>query len=367
MQELFRTRWAAVGAAVAVTLGAGGVSLTQAAISDGPKPVFVTLNAPCRLVDTRPDSNVGPKSTVLAAGETTTYEVQVTGGSGNCTSDLAIPDGATGVALNVTAIARTAPVTGRSYFTVYPADAARPHTSNLNFVADQPPVPNKVDVGLSGDGAIKIYNNEGTADVAVDVFGYYVDHVHTGADIVDGSLTGADIEDGSITADDIAPGAIGGSNLANDGVTSAQTADEPGIVSAYNAAPVPLDANPTQVVSTSIRVPADGFVEVHVSGNWVGESGPTPNVANCQIQLGGPVAIDGAAPNFLLNDHNANSDGLTVFSAHRVLPIDVADNPVDPTLGQPLSLVCVETTPEASLDDVHISATFYATSYAPSS
>ena len=49
MHELFRTRWAAVGAAVAVTLGAGGVSLTQAAISDGPKPVFVTLDAPCRL------------------------------------------------------------------------------------------------------------------------------------------------------------------------------------------------------------------------------------------------------------------------------------------------------------------------------
>ncbi|MFP5489253.1 MAG: hypothetical protein ACLGHQ_13215, partial [Acidimicrobiia bacterium] len=199
MQQLFRTRWAAVGAAVAVTLGAGGVSLTQAAISDGPKPIFVALDAPCRLVDTRPAGNVGPKDTTLVAGESNAYEIQVTGGSGRCVDELEVPAGATGVALNVTSVPRSAPVTGRSYFTVYPADAARPGTSNLNFLADDPPVPNKVDVGLSPDGRIKIFNNEGEADVVVDVFGYYVDHAHTGADIVDGSLTGADVADGSIT------------------------------------------------------------------------------------------------------------------------------------------------------------------------
>ena len=35
MHSLTRSRWAAIGAAVAVTLGAGGVSLTQAAVIDG--------------------------------------------------------------------------------------------------------------------------------------------------------------------------------------------------------------------------------------------------------------------------------------------------------------------------------------------
>ena len=79
MYQLLRTKWAAVGAAVAVTLGAGGLSMAQAAITEGDKPVFVALDAPCRLVDTRVDSNVGAKDTVLAAGETNAYEIQVTG------------------------------------------------------------------------------------------------------------------------------------------------------------------------------------------------------------------------------------------------------------------------------------------------
>ena len=64
-----RTRWAAIGAAVAVTLGAGGGSLGQAAIGSGDKPVFVAIE-PCRLVDTRPgDNNVGSRDTPLGAGE----------------------------------------------------------------------------------------------------------------------------------------------------------------------------------------------------------------------------------------------------------------------------------------------------------
>ena len=178
MREIMRTRWAAIGAAVAVSLGAGGVSLTQAALTSGEKPVYVALDAPCRLVDTRPTSLVGPKNTPIAAGDAEAYEIQVTGANGQCIGGLAIPADATAVALNVTAIAPVATTTGRSYFTVYPADATRPNTSNLNFLNGSPPVPNKVDVGLSATGKIKIYNNEGTAHAAVDVFGYYVDHFH---------------------------------------------------------------------------------------------------------------------------------------------------------------------------------------------
>ena len=364
MQDTLRSKWAAVGAAIAVTLGAGGVSLTQAALTAGEKPVFVALAAPCRLADTRPDSTVGPKSTVLAAGESNAYEIQVTGGSGNCTGDLAVPDDATGVALNVTAIARTAPVTGRSYFTVYPADAARPHTSNLNFLAADPPVPNKVDVGLSADGRIRIFNNEGQADVAVDVFGYYIDHAHTGADIVDGSLTGADIEDGSITGDDLAPGSLDGGDLADDSVTSADLSDEPGIVAAYRSAPFDATLDPTTVVSTSIRVPADGWLEVHVSGNWRGDS-TDPDVVQCQVQLSTEAAVDAAAPNVTLDDRDGNAVGMTGFATHRVLPIAVADNPGTVTLGQTIGLVCVLTAGAVTLDDVHISASYYPTSYAP--
>ena len=178
MWDITRTRWAAIGAAVAVSLGAGGIGLGQAAIGTGDKPVYVALDAPCRLVDTRPASVIGPKNTPIAAGDAAAYEIQVTGDSGQCTGALAVPADASAVALNVTAIAPVATATGRSFFTVYPADASRPGTSNLNFLNGAPPTPNKVDVGLSGDGKIKIYNNEGTAHAAVDIFGYYIDHHH---------------------------------------------------------------------------------------------------------------------------------------------------------------------------------------------
>lgn len=179
MQELMRTRWAAVGAAVAITLGAGGVSLTQAALDESPRPVYVSLETPCRVADTRPATQIGPKGTPIESGEANAYAVQITGEAGDCADETggAVPDDAVGVALNVTVIAPTAP-SGRSYFTVYPADSPLPGTSSLNFVDGQAPFPNKVDVGLSPDGKIKIYNFDGMAHVAVDVFGYYIDHVH---------------------------------------------------------------------------------------------------------------------------------------------------------------------------------------------
>lgn len=97
-----RARWAAVGAAIAVSLGVGGVAVTNAVVSTGEKAVFVPI-APCRLFDMRPAPDlVGPRSTSLAAGET--YTQAVRGVNGNCT----IPADATAVAMNVTAVGGTA-------------------------------------------------------------------------------------------------------------------------------------------------------------------------------------------------------------------------------------------------------------------
>ncbi|MFP5488650.1 MAG: hypothetical protein ACLGHQ_10135, partial [Acidimicrobiia bacterium] len=84
MKDLIRTKWAAVGAAVAVTLGAGGVSLTQAAITSGDKPVYVSLSEPCRVVDTRGGDPI-------SAGEANALTVQITGENGDCVGGLAIP------------------------------------------------------------------------------------------------------------------------------------------------------------------------------------------------------------------------------------------------------------------------------------
>jgi len=166
-----RTRWSAVGAAVAVTL-AGGVALPSARATKtdggGAGVVFVPI-VPCRLFDTRPaPDNVGPRTSALAA--TDVYTQQVTGTNGNCT----IPAAATAVSLNVT----TTNATAASYLTLWPADASRPLASNLNWVPSSPPTPNKVDVKLSADGRVSLYNNAGNVDVLADIVGYYADHNH---------------------------------------------------------------------------------------------------------------------------------------------------------------------------------------------
>jgi len=166
-----RTRWSAIGAAIAVTL-AGGVALPSAKATNtnggGAGVVFVPV-VPCRLFDTRPaPDNVGPRTSSL--GATDVYTQQVTGTNGNC----AIPAAATAVALNVT----TTNATAASYLTLWPADASRPLASNLNWTASSPPTPNKVDVKLSADGRVSLYNNAGTVDVLADVVGYYADHNH---------------------------------------------------------------------------------------------------------------------------------------------------------------------------------------------
>jgi hypothetical protein len=164
-----RARWAAVGAAVAVSLGVGGVAVTNAVVSTGEKDAFVPIS-PCRLFDLRPaPSQVGPRAAPLVDGET--YTQSVTGTNGNCT----IPSDATAVAMNVTAVGGTA----SSFLTIWPSDVTpRPLASNLNWAPGAPPTPNKVDVKLSADGKINLFNLSGTVSVLGDVVGYYADHNH---------------------------------------------------------------------------------------------------------------------------------------------------------------------------------------------
>ncbi|MEK7423962.1 MAG: hypothetical protein AAB131_09005, partial [Actinomycetota bacterium] len=52
-----------------------------------------------------------------------------------------------------------------------PAGGAPPSTSNLNLARGQIK-PNMVIVPVGADGKIRLYNNSGTVDLAVDVAGY---------------------------------------------------------------------------------------------------------------------------------------------------------------------------------------------------
>ena len=58
------------------------------------------------------------------------------------------------------------------FLTVFPAGAAQPTTSNLNFVPGQT-VPNLVMSKLGTGGAVSIFNFAGSTDVVADVVGWY--------------------------------------------------------------------------------------------------------------------------------------------------------------------------------------------------
>jgi hypothetical protein len=163
-----RSRWAAIGAAVAVTLGAGAAAPhLVGATSTSTDNVFVPIT-PCRITDTRADAQVGPRGVRLGADETHTVDAH--GTNGRCT----IPSDAVALSLNVTALGATAP----TFLTLWPSGADRPEASSLNPSPGAPPTPNAVTTSLSHDGKFAVYNLGGTIDVIIDVNGYYVGHDH---------------------------------------------------------------------------------------------------------------------------------------------------------------------------------------------
>ena len=158
-----RTRWSAIGAAIAVALGGGGIlGATASGSASGSQSEFTAI-APCRIMDTRATSTVGGRPVPLGPAET--YSISTFGTNGNCT----LPSELTALSLNVTIVDPTA----NSYLTVFPAGGSVPTASNLNFVANQAPVPNAVTVAVAADGRISFYNNGGSVNVIADVVGYF--------------------------------------------------------------------------------------------------------------------------------------------------------------------------------------------------
>jgi hypothetical protein len=165
---LGRSRWAALGAAVAVTFGAGAMHVAQATIGAGPRSTYVPI-PPCRLIDSRAgETNVGPRSAPLIGGEVALFNVW--GANGNCT----IPGDAAALQMNVT----IANPSADGFLTIWPTDELRPTAASQNWVAAQPPTPNAVTAKLSYSGQFSMFINAGTADVIVDISGYYADHHH---------------------------------------------------------------------------------------------------------------------------------------------------------------------------------------------
>lgn len=149
----------------------GGVGVARATSPDG-AAAYVPVN-PCRLLDTRPGSDsVGVRSTPLGPDEAVTLNGR--GSNGNCAGPAALPDGATGLQLNVTAVNASQ----ATYLTLHPTGAPRPKASHLNPAPNAPAAPNAVTVKLDDAGRFDVYNRFGTVDVIIDVVGLYTDHHH---------------------------------------------------------------------------------------------------------------------------------------------------------------------------------------------
>jgi hypothetical protein len=169
-----RIRWAAIGAAIAVSLGGGVTLFAQAGAAPASSSTFVAVS-PVRVLDTRKDVVLweGPFATGVP------HDVKVTGSiPTSAGAQTVMPVGATGVVLNVTVVNSTAD----GFVSVRPADAVGdPKTSNINFEAGKT-VANSITVNLptsgAGAGTFEVWFDSmgvagATADILVDVTGYY--------------------------------------------------------------------------------------------------------------------------------------------------------------------------------------------------
>jgi outer membrane protein assembly factor BamB len=159
------------------TLGAGAVDVSvvtpggtsAATIAD--RYTFVAPGAytainPIRICDTRPPPEIatnqcdsGGNGTLGSGHETLT--AQITGAQ--------VPAGALAVVANITAINHGGSPT---YVTAFPAGGTVPQASNINLAGVSVEA-NLAIVQLSSGGAISLFNAVGSADVIVDVEGYF--------------------------------------------------------------------------------------------------------------------------------------------------------------------------------------------------
>ncbi|MCU1501627.1 MAG: hypothetical protein JWM12_981, partial [Ilumatobacteraceae bacterium] len=121
---------------------------------------------PARLLETRSGAGLGTVDDQFSAigpvGGGLVLNLPVLGRGG-------VPaTGVGAVALNVTATEPTAP----GFLTVYPAGGARPNASSVNFVRDQT-VANMVIAKIGAAGQVSIFNYDGSAQVVVDVLGWF--------------------------------------------------------------------------------------------------------------------------------------------------------------------------------------------------
>ena len=148
-------RWRFIAAAVGVTALAGG-GVLYAASSD-PATALAFHSVPStRVLDIRAASQVGAFSAPLGAASTLDFVVP------------GLPDDAKSVSLNVTVTDGSQ----ASFLVVYPSGDARPSTSSVNWSSVNA-VANTATVNVAADHSLRVYNDQGSVNVIIDLLGYY--------------------------------------------------------------------------------------------------------------------------------------------------------------------------------------------------
>ncbi len=315
--HLLRSKWSAVGAAIAVSLGAGGIGITHATTSTGEKPIYLPIE-PCRLADTRAAFQVGPRSAPLGPNETYTLSGQ--GAVGNCN----LPAGTTALSLNVTAIDATAP----TFLTLFPAGGSLPVASHLNPLPGQGPVPNAVNVDLNVGGEFSVYNLAGNVHIIIDVVGIFDDHNHddryyteTEVDAALGTkANSADVYTRAESNARFDNGQANGVNDASDTVTgvdeiiASTTLDTPsvGFITAIANTSIfgfGVDAQVRCSITTGLTVADNIFLTDVLANDWASLAG-TRTISVSLVPVSGETTVnlvcDGSGNN-LLGDSNLSA------------------------------------------------------------
>ena len=138
---------------ISVWKGAQGGPIGEVATSE------FTPIPPQRVLDTRPDTNVGALPEKI--GTQQSISVQVAGVNG-------IPADATAVVVNITALRGTSV----TFLTVYPTGGSTPPVSNLNPQAGET-LANLAIVKVGAGGKLDVFNRAGETDAFLDVTGYF--------------------------------------------------------------------------------------------------------------------------------------------------------------------------------------------------
>ena len=243
-----RTRWAAIGAACAVTLGGGALGIVQAPVSTGDRAVYVPIS-PVRVLDTRagvPVTNGTLKVVVEGA-------INLPSGS----TQVVVPVDASAVALNIT-VTEGQKNGQYGFVTAFPCTSdtdTPPNASSLNFESNVD-IANAMNVTTSANGSICFYVY-GTADLIVDIAGYYTNHDHD-----DRYYTEAEVDTalaGKASASDLTSGLAGKANTTDVNTAIAGKADISSLLAPITPSlPVSIDSVGNVGYFTSITIGTNG-------------------------------------------------------------------------------------------------------------